>query len=186
MHETALIEVSKEEATEALAELQTLKELEPMEQAKLNVYDAIANDEKVIDLQALMNKAMGGNPSVRTTPVALAPVTADSVTLTVFRDAWGDNPRFEFSAGSWSYSTIEARDREDERLTATAVRPSIPVHIKPKVEDDDLILWEPVWQNVVETRSEPLDPAILRHLGGSMYKVVAAWDLTDLEARLLA
>lgn len=42
------------------------------------------------------------------------------------------------------------------------------------------ILWEAEWQAV-----PPKDPALLRHLGGDLYAVVAVWDLTELERAVL-
>ena len=43
------------------------------------------------------------------------------------------------------------------------------------------VLWEAEWQQVV-----PRDPFLLRHIGGDLYSVVAAWDLTDLERSVIA
>ena len=187
--DTATIDISLEEATEALVGLRTLRDLTPMEQAKLNIYDAIETDEKVIDLNALMKKAM---VSPAESHVALAPIGATKVGLNWFRGArnWDGNASgyadYQFHAGKWSYASKPGFGT-DPAWTATAVLPSIETTVKPKIEDGDLLLWEPVWQNVTEIEPERVwDPAVLRHLGGPMYKVIAAWDLTDLEARLLS
>ena len=40
-------------------------------------------------------------------------------------------------------------------------------------------LWEAEWEDV------PADPALLRHLGGDLYAVLAVWDLTELERAVL-
>ena len=46
--------------------------------------------------------------------------------------------------------------------------------------DRYFILWEADWQ-----RRAPVDPALLRPVGGDLYVVVATWDLTDLERAVL-
>lgn len=49
------------------------------------------------------------------------------------------------------------------------------------------ILWEVEeggWQPRRSLRA-PRDPALLRHVGGNLYSVIAVWDLTDLERRVL-
>lgn len=61
-----------------------------------------------------------------------------------------------------------------------AVVPSIPPRFRP---DRHLrhyhILWEAEWESM------PVDPLLLKHLGGTMYAVMAQWDLTPLESALL-
>lgn len=42
------------------------------------------------------------------------------------------------------------------------------------------LLWEAVWQP-----APPVDPMLLRSLGGGLYVVVAQWDLTPLERAVL-
>lgn len=44
------------------------------------------------------------------------------------------------------------------------------------------VLWEAVWQRRPRA---PRDPALLRHLGGDLWAVLAVWDLTDLERAVL-
>ncbi|MFI4852645.1 MAG: hypothetical protein ACIAZJ_26335 [Gimesia chilikensis] len=41
------------------------------------------------------------------------------------------------------------------------------------------ILWEAEWETV------PVDPMLLKHLGKSLYVVLAQWDLTPLEQGIL-
>ncbi len=52
--------------------------------------------------------------------------------------------------------------------------------------DSCLVLWEAqnwTWRSVP---APPGDPALLRHVGGDIYAVIATWDLTDLERLVLA
>jgi hypothetical protein len=73
-----------------------------------------------------------------------------------------------WTVGAWS---VEAR----------GILPLIPPQHRPA---DDIasyhILWEAAWHEV------PRDPALLKHLGGDLYAVVAIWDLTDLEMAVLS
>lgn len=46
------------------------------------------------------------------------------------------------------------------------------------------LLWEAEWR--VDTSPPPGDPALLKHVGGDLYAVLAIWDLTPLEQAVLA
>lgn len=63
-----------------------------------------------------------------------------------------------------------------------AIVPTIPPPLRP---DSNLgtyhILWEAEW-----TGNAPVDPALLKHLGGDLWAIVAVWDLTELERAVLA
>lgn len=76
---------------------------------------------------------------------------------------------FRFDAPKLSYEEIGW-------ATHRSVVPLIPPHLRP---EGGLhlyhILWEADWKRV------PGDPALLKHLGGDMYAVVAVWDLTEVE-----
>jgi hypothetical protein len=47
------------------------------------------------------------------------------------------------------------------------------------------ILWEADWRLVNKTPRAPRDPALLKHIGGDLYAVVAIWELTELERAVL-
>lgn len=71
---------------------------------------------------------------------------------------------------------------------ATAIVPIIPPEHRPRQGGINTllplkrfhILWEAEWTNV-----PPKDPALLKHLGGSLFAVLATWDLTDLERAVI-
>ncbi len=64
---------------------------------------------------------------------------------------------------------------------AKALLPIIPPGLRPNINLSNFhILWEAEWAAV-----PPKDPALLRHLGGDLYAVVAVWDLTELERAVL-
>lgn len=66
-------------------------------------------------------------------------------------------------------------------VNATALVPLIPVHLRPAEHLERYhILWEADWTAV------PVDPMLLRKIGGDAWIVVAAWDLTAVEQAVLA
>jgi hypothetical protein len=61
-----------------------------------------------------------------------------------------------------------------------ALLPSIPPPLRPKHELHNYhILWEAKWEGA------PIDPALLKHIAGPLYAVVATWDLSELERAVL-
>lgn len=62
-----------------------------------------------------------------------------------------------------------------------ALVPPVPPQFRPATSLDNFhILWEAEW-----TKIPPTDPALLRHIGGDLYAVLAIWDLTELERAVL-
>ncbi len=66
--------------------------------------------------------------------------------------------------------------------TAEALRPDIPLHLKPKRGLQNYhVLWEAEWTPVPTH-----DPYLLRRIGkADLWLVVAAWDLTEVERAVL-
>lgn len=69
---------------------------------------------------------------------------------------------------------------------ATAV-PEIPFHLRPNGDVSKyFILWEVAeWRGVYHPPRAPRDPFLLERIAHPVYVVVAQWDLTELEQRLL-
>lgn len=62
-----------------------------------------------------------------------------------------------------------------------AMVPLIPAQYRPRGSLNNYhVLWEAVWELV-----PPVDPILLRHLHGSLYAVLAQWDLTPLERAVM-
>ena len=62
-----------------------------------------------------------------------------------------------------------------------AMVPPVPPRLRPKASLGNYhVLWEAEWE-----RCAPVDPALLRHIGGDLYAVLATWDLTPLERTVL-
>lgn len=70
----------------------------------------------------------------------------------------------------------------DRRRVQRAMVPLIPPALRPASDFKNFfILWEAEWQPDVA----PKDPALLKHVGGDLYAVLAVWDLTELERAVL-
>lgn len=62
-----------------------------------------------------------------------------------------------------------------------AMVPPVPPALRPADKLGNYhILWEAEWR-----REPPKDPALLKHIGGDLYVVLAVWDLTELERCVL-
>lgn len=73
------------------------------------------------------------------------------------------------------------RGVDRRRDQAVALVPTIPPALRPKGALSGYhILWEAVWEP-----APPVDPLLLKHLGGALYAVLAAWDLTKIEQAVL-
>jgi hypothetical protein len=91
-------------------------------------------------------------------------------------------------------AAVFPRDRErnttgvgwDSRGVPRAIVPIIPPKLRPKRTrlSEFHVLFEAEW--AVHTPPPPVDPALLRHLGGDLYAVVAVWELTEVERAVLA
>jgi hypothetical protein len=67
--------------------------------------------------------------------------------------------------------------------------PLAPPKVRPRVNASlrsYAILWEVDEWTWSEYPRPPRDPALLRHLGGDFYAVLATWDLTELERLVLS
>lgn len=157
-------------------------------------YRAIARGHQVIDLAATLQA--GGTVTIthgRTEHQlpALAVARAEDRFATCACDT---NGAVSFQAlhrdGRWTRPT----NRKDLTFPAgtipgltwsrhrfQAVVPIIPPGLRPARGLSRLhILWEAEW-----TPAPPVDPALLRHLRGNLYAVLAVWDLTPLEQAVL-
>lgn len=92
------------------------------------------------------------------------------------RVAW--HRRIIFPAGTFQATKLDSWAVRRCR----ALVPLIPPNLRPKKAlHRYVILFEAEWQPV-----PPTDPMLLRHLHGTLYVVLAAWDLTPLERAVLA
>jgi hypothetical protein len=65
-----------------------------------------------------------------------------------------------------------------------AMAPVIPPALRPAHHLRNYhLLWEAEWSRIPRP---PGDPALLKHVAGDLYAVLAVWDLTPLEQAVLA
>jgi hypothetical protein len=79
------------------------------------------------------------------------------------------------------------RRRPDQhwRPRIRAMAPNIPPQLRPAYHLRNFhLLWEAQWE--LDRSVPPGDPALLKHLGGDLYAVLAVWDLTPIEQAVLA
>lgn len=85
-------------------------------------------------------------------------------------------------AGTPYDATKVAGEHSHFRKGGYALVPMVPADVRPNVDLKKChVLWEvPVW---ADTRigSAPSDPYLIQHLAGSLYVVLAEWELTPLE-----
>jgi hypothetical protein len=81
--------------------------------------------------------------------------------------------------------TVDQMPSFEQHFRASAIVPMIPADVYPAPghgsPKDWYILWEAEWQNV-----PPKDPLLLKPIGGDLYAVLASWDLTELERKIIA
>ena len=163
-------------------------------------YRAMARGQRVLNLASVMRDAKFD--STQKLPV-FAIAAAD------WKECWlyQSNGRIAFSRDRyprWDYShdrfhlptvalaqTIFAPEitndswRREQKLPPIdhqrALVPAIPAHLRPAGDLSKYhILWEAEW-----TRIAPTDPLLLKHVAGTIYSVLAQWDLTPLEKAVL-
>lgn len=82
---------------------------------------------------------------------------------------------------------------ESERMTRkrwyranyTTTVPAVPFHLRPKDLENYFILWEVAKWEQYPQPTAPGDPLLLKRIAHPVYVVVAQWDLTELEQRIL-
>lgn len=177
----------------------TLKEDEIL----LASYRALARGKRLIDLRSALEGA-GLQPDTGLPALAVASPLWKVVRLHIssgrvaFHEETGNRwlhfssaqGRFNVKSYHFPLSTFPtALDNEAARKEkgwklqlhlAAAVVPSIPARFRPSNLENYTILWDPIW-----TRRAPIDPILLRHVAGSIYSIVAQWDLTPIERAVI-
>ncbi len=90
--------------------------------------------------------------------------------------------RTELFSFKTSVRSPTIKDRNGRAVSNfTAIVPNIPPALRPPHSLQNYhLLWEPKWD-----ATPPKDPALLKHLDGPLYAVLATWDLTPIEQAVL-
>jgi hypothetical protein len=189
----ATIEMPVDEAREKLREYRLgLKGREPTNEDRgiVTGLKAIAAGRKLIDILQVFRNC----PADRLGRPALAIARAHwrNVWLRRFHNGsaqfgesanaiagWGRPARHRFF--KLPDGTIQETQRKGSG-DLKAIVPLIPPNLRPATAIESYcILFEAEWEPV-----PPIDPMLIRHLHGSLYAVLAHWDLTPLERAVLA
>lgn len=115
----------------------------------------------------------------------LAVVRADKPEVSVNVHRSGETT---LKAGRWSYEIATPPwDGDPIHYSAVAAVPTVPPALRVPNMKDHLILWEPEWRRISQRNAIHInvDPALLEHVVGDLWMVVAAWELTELEIAAL-
>lgn len=148
-------------------------------------YRAVAQGKRVIDIADVMQKA--GVDATARPKLAICQANA---TWVYFRLAHRDGPQYWFAPRSvWGLRRprttvslpMDVFPLQTRQFSGRSRVPFIPPQHRPKHQLSGYhILWEAVWES-----KPPVDPLLLKSLGGPFYAVLAAWDLTPLEQAVM-
>lgn len=192
----ATIEVSKGEALAKLDEYASLirEDRTAEDEAIAAGYRAAARGLPVIDLPRTV--ASGGLHDNGLPRIAVIRADATrcfarwsgSDVIFADRDDWNANRgalvgthsvRVPFAADELPHVSARIRWRSGSTMV-----PIVPPHWRPKPRR--LRRCHILWEVESWTQIPPRDPALLRHIRGSLWAVLAVWDLTDLERMVLS
>lgn len=191
----AELDISREEATAKLAEYQqlVLAERSAEDEAIAAGYRAAARGLPIISLPRTV--AAGGFHDNGLPRIAVIRADAAECFAWWSGDAvvYADQPDRSNRGALVGAHTVRVRLAPDEQPTVRMPRywerghatvPLIPPRYRPRPRNlrRRHILWEvETWQPV-----PPRDPALLRHIRGDLWAVLAVWNLTDLERAVLS
>lgn len=173
--ETALIEMSPRHARTEAERYARCSNLTDRDKAILRAYRSIAHGGRILDLHATVEK--GGAHDSGVPKLAVVRANATRVDLQLMPGLM----RFQSDKGHWKTRTLEMPNFwRGQSGNVWAEPPHIPPYLRPADPGEYFLLWEATW------RARPKgDPILLKHVGKNLYRVVAAWDLTPVEASIL-
>jgi hypothetical protein len=210
-----VIEMEKEQAQEAFREyrdairagprdkfLEVRREYEAMDRAVMRGYKEIAKGNSLLRLSETIH--LGGTQQLTWTDQRwrnnrwenvtyvgtfprLAITRADARRCVCSGVLPDGTVRFNADGGRSKIDTVRlehvfGRPEHSATQEHEAIVPTIPPMFRPPHKLSGYhLLWEAEWD-----LAAPVDPALLKHLGGDLYAVLAVWDLTELERAVLA
>lgn len=93
--------------------------------------------------------------------------------------------RVRFDERTFPQHELCDEGRTDWLQRFKALVPIVPPALRPGFGLHNYhVLWEAEWK--LHTPPAPVDPALLKWIGGDLYAVIATWDLTELEQAVLS
>lgn len=192
--ELQAMDISKQQAAQALHDYRrAVRDNQRLRgdaeyEAIIRGYARAVRGQKLIELSKVI---AAGGADERGFP-RLAVMRADKRRCNV--RVWGDG-RVRFTTPKPNHPWHDSREKScilnfgvgtvpvvNRMQDATAIVPLVPAQYLPKGDlSRDHILWEAEW-----SLQPPIDPALIQHLGGDLWAVLAVWDLSPLERAVLA
>lgn len=206
--ETSLIEMSREEAKEKLKSYRkalgrmTAKrisaEVKAQYEAVIDGYKALAKGTPVLDLETVMRECgfdEKGRPKLAICRADRKQVhflwdDANTAIFAPHPNLYTKTQRQVNVSVDRPASAFQQQSKDGWRYyhRGWAVVPMVPADARPKTgaEPDWYILWEvEKWADQRIGAKPDRDPYLLKHIGGSLYAVLAEWDLTELERSIM-
>jgi hypothetical protein len=159
-------------------------------------YKALAEGKTLVSLREAIQR--GGVDELGRPKLAIARADESQVAMEIRRNGsviyrptfrtQADDRRFDFAAGTLPEPPITSSADAWQQPWANnwwARLPFIPPLYRPPLALPNYhLLWEAEWRR--GTGPQRRDPMLLRRIGGDLFAVVAAWDLTEVEKLVLA
>lgn len=190
----ATLNITAEEAETALAayKQQLAEERTDEDRAVAQAYRAAARGLSIIRLTEAFRIAgrfpdRHGNEGRGLPRLAILRADFQTCSVTSDGDDWVFGPeRFHRNRGALvGRDTVRVPGVVDPRgwLGGRTIVPTIPPQHRPNRRR--LHRFHILWEVDAWTMEPPRDPALLRHLRGDLWTVLAVWDLTDIERAVL-
>lgn len=163
-------------------------------QAAAAGYQALADGFDLIDINQAIH-AGGYFPDSGFPRLAIARADRPVVYCARRQDRWEfDSSSRKTGRPGPSLLVTVTNESENRRWEAKFARvPMVPADVKQQlramgrsvVRKNYLILWEVSQWYDRNPLEPPVDPFLLKHCGGSLYAVLAQWDLTELERSVM-
>ena len=195
------------EAGKALGRIHIEKtQMEREDEVLMKAYKELSLGQRIIDLRSVMKNA-GVDKTQYLPKLAIAKADArEGVFSHSWSQRWGNGCGFyDDTVDAWRSNTARSRFvilpretfpaetyniewRQQNKLMGYTVRtvvPSVPPYLRPTDLNEFYILWEvEKWERGSPSVS-PKDPFLLKRVSNHFFTVVAQWDLTPLEQKVL-
>lgn len=174
---TAEIEMSPRVARTEVERYSRCRHLTKQDQAILKAYKSLAHGGRIISLQKTIQA--GGFDDRGRPKLAICCAAATRVDVRVFAGSTDFRWNHRYYDRT-SVRVIGVGHGRDGTAEAWATIPFIPPYIRRARMGKFFVLWEATWFDVPKG-----DPYLLEKIDDNLYRVVAAWDITPLEAAVL-